>query len=187
MISKYHLASRKEHPRRKKASFRSCLVTGACGFVGSYVVDYLLNSPSIHRILALDTHPSSLASLPLDLENSKLKFFQGSILDQNLIQSIFSEEIDCVIHTAACLRATREETYEKVNFEGTKLLLDICLQKNVKSFCYVSSFSVCWDGWTSHIAQNETLPYLPSFYDKYAQSKYKAELLVRSQHRANNR
>jgi UDP-glucuronate 4-epimerase len=70
----------------------------------------------------------------------------GDILDEELLDKIFSESFDAVVHLAAYAGVRpsieRPKIYEKVNIRGTLNLLERCRRQNVDKFVFASSSSV---------------------------------------------
>jgi len=98
------------------------LITGASGEIGHGLITSLARS-SDRPIITLD-----LKLLDPELNPLVLQQYSGSILDQDLLDSIVSEyEVDLVFHLAALL-STRSEftpmTAHRVNVEGTMRLLE---------------------------------------------------------------
>eukprot|EP01135_Chromosphaera_perkinsii_P000358 Nk52_evm5s78 gene=Nk52_evmTU5s78 len=174
MNSIAHMKAESLHSKRK-LPFSSVLVTGCSGFVGSYVVDYLLRCDDNVCVFGMDITDFSWA--PIQSDSKRFTFLKGSIVDEAFLDKI-TKGVESVIHTAACLRASSNETFHNINVEGTRALIRSCKKNKVKALTYVSSMVVCWDGWTPHISENESLPYLHSFYDPYSKSKYDCEVAV---------
>jgi len=120
------------------------LITGASGEIGHGLITSLAASGERH-IITLDLKLLEPGLTPLVHQH-----FSGSILDQDLLDSIVSEyEVDLVFHLAALL-STRSEftpmTAHRVNVEGTMRLLEFA-QKQGEShgrpvvFMYPSSIA----------------------------------------------
>lgn len=95
------------------------LVTGACGFIGSHMVDYLISQG--YRVRASD-----LAQASRDYLNPKAEFIPADITKINEAYPLL-EDIDVVFHVAAIydFSCPRDLLY-KVNVEGTENLLECC-------------------------------------------------------------
>jgi nucleoside-diphosphate-sugar epimerase len=98
------------------------LITGASGEIGHGLITSLAKGGERH-IITLD-----LKLLDPELTSLVHQHYSGSILDQDLLDSIVSEyEVDLVFHLAALL-STRSEftpmTAHRVNVEGTMRLLE---------------------------------------------------------------
>jgi nucleoside-diphosphate-sugar epimerase len=120
------------------------LITGASGEIGHGLITSLAKSGERH-IITLDLKLLEPKLTPLVHQH-----FSGSILDQDLLDSIVSEyEVDLIFHLAALL-STRSEftpmTAHRVNVEGTMRLLEFA-QKQGEShgrpvaFMYPSSIA----------------------------------------------
>ena len=126
---------------------KSLLVTGATGFIGSKLVETLLDQKY---------HVTSLAR-PRKLVHQKSELVVGDLTDSNL--KIPIDDIDCVIHLASHTPLERnKKTLEKVNLQGTKNLFSQVKGKT-KSIIYISGLGVYGD--PNGMTINETHPYSP--------------------------
>jgi nucleoside-diphosphate-sugar epimerase len=145
------------------------LVTGGTGFIGSHLVDELLQQGYQVQVLR---RPASRTTY---LEGKDLTYAVGDLSDtKSLVKA--SENIDVVFHVAALPRdwGTRREFFE-VNLYGTKNLLDACVETKVPRFVFMSSAAVYgFPDTTQPIA--EDFPKKPT--PKYGEAKYRAELLL---------
>jgi nucleoside-diphosphate-sugar epimerase len=145
------------------------LVTGGTGFIGSHLVDELLQQG--YQVQVLRRPTSSKAYL----EGRELTFTIGDLSDtKSLVKAC--QNIDVVFHVAALPRdwGTRKEFFE-VNFYGTKNLLDACVKQTVPRFVFMSSAAVYgFPNTTQPIT--EDFPKNPT--PKYGEAKYRAELLL---------
>ncbi|PIQ92691.1 MAG: hypothetical protein COV69_01685 [Parcubacteria group bacterium CG11_big_fil_rev_8_21_14_0_20_39_14] len=93
------------------------LVTGACGFIGSHMVDYLISQG--YKVRATD-----LYFAPKTYLNEKAEFVPADIVEKEEIYPLL-EDVDVVFHLAAVFdfSASRELTY-LVNVVGTQNLLE---------------------------------------------------------------
>ncbi|AWH89657.1 UDP-glucose 4-epimerase GalE [Limnobaculum parvum] len=126
----------------------SILVTGGAGYIGSHTVLLLLEYD--YDVVVIDDFSnSSYESLRRveHLTNKHIKFYQGSILDKDLLNNVFSEnDISDVIHFAG-LKSVSESVinplhYYSVNVSGTLSLLNTMKDYKVKSFIFSSSATV---------------------------------------------
>ena len=77
------------------------LVTGGAGFVGSHLVDNLLANK--HQVLVLDNLSTGrIVNLKAHESDKNLEFVNGSILDQELVDSCV-KKVDRVFHLAAAV------------------------------------------------------------------------------------
>lgn len=118
------------------------LVTGGAGFIGSHIVDALINNG--HRVRVLDNLSTGKKE---NIENvlNKIEFIEGDIRDSAVVNPAVSG-IDYILHQAAIPSVLRSfqnpvETLS-VNGGGTMQLLIAAKDYGVKSFVYASSSSV---------------------------------------------
>ena len=116
------------------------LVTGGAGFIGSHLVDRLIDDN--HSVVVIDNESA------LENENfywnDKARNYKYDICDYNKIEKLF-KNIDCVFHLAA---ESRIQTAMKnpaktfrVNFIGTLNVLKACKQYKVDRILYSSTSS----------------------------------------------
>lgn len=89
--------------------------------------------------------------------------------------------VGVVYHAAAAVwnPVLPRELYEKVNVEGTRLLIEACRRHSVRRLVFTSSMDVVVDGRKPIVDGDESLPYpSPLPKDPYSLSKIRAEQLV---------
>jgi dihydroflavonol-4-reductase len=110
------------------------LVTGATGFVGSWITRTLLDAG--HTVRVMHRESSKLDAIEgLDVERVM------ATLDDPVALAAAVKGIDWVFHVAAVAdywRSGKSKIYS-VNVDGTRLLLDACLAANVQRFIFTSS------------------------------------------------
>ncbi|HTB05388.1 MAG TPA: dTDP-glucose 4,6-dehydratase [Bacteroidia bacterium] len=87
-----------------KRSFKTILVTGGAGFIGSHVVRRLVNTYPNSKIVNLDklTYAGNLENLTDIEKKPNYVFEKGDIKDASLIDKLFSKySFDAVVHLAA--------------------------------------------------------------------------------------
>jgi UDP-glucose 4-epimerase len=115
------------------------LVTGGAGYIGSVLVDRLITGG--HQVNVIDDLSNGYS------ENIRkdVKFFQGSILDTDLLNKAL-DQIETVLHLAAKIRVeegeSKPELYKQVNIEGTLNLLKLCKEKGINKFVFASTAAV---------------------------------------------
>ena len=127
------------------------LVTGCCGYIGSHTCVELLNSD--YEVVGLDNFSNSKKEV-LDkvkiLTNKEIKFYEGDMLDENILRKVFSEnDIEAVIDFAA-YKAVGESTKKPVeyytnNVSSVLTLLKVMKEYNVKKLVFSSSATVYGD------------------------------------------
>ena len=124
-----------------------CLVTGGAGFIGSNLVDKLIDDG--HEVIIFDNYSTGKK----ENVNPKAKFFLVDISHQPSFKDKTMEEImtgvDVVFHLAAKARVQpsieNPIEYHNTNVNGTLNMLDACRRYGVKRFIFSSSSSVYGD------------------------------------------
>lgn len=115
------------------------LVTGGAGYIGSVLVDRLITGG--HQVNVID----DLSNGYLENIHKDAKFFQGSILDTDLLNKAL-DQTEVVLHLGAKIRVeegeTKPELYKQVNIEGTLNLLKLCKEKGISKFVFASTAAV---------------------------------------------
>ena len=127
------------------------LVTGCTGYIGSHTCVELLNSG--YDIVGLDNFSNSKKEV-LDkikeITGKNIKFYEGNMLDSNILNQIFTEnKIDCVIDFAA-YKAVGESVkmpieYYTNNVSSVLTLLSVMKKFNCKRIVFSSSATVYGD------------------------------------------
>ena len=130
------------------------VVTGGCGFIGSHLVDRLLELG--HEVVVVD----DLSTNEGRRVNPAATLVEGSVTDLDLVMSA-TEGADCVFHTAAWARVPRSiddpvGTHE-VNVNGTLNVLQAARENGVGRVVYSSSSSVYGDQDT-HVMREDMSP-----------------------------
>ncbi len=153
----------------------NCLVTGGAGFIGSHLVDRLLELG--HNVTILDNFSyGNIKNLIRHHLNQNLKIVKQSVCDD--LNTLFKEnKFDIVFHLAALLRVQHSiefpEENHHVNVNGTFNLLNTCRKYGVKKFIFSSSCAIYGD--QEEILFNEGLeanPISPYAVQKLIGEKY---------------
>ncbi len=99
----------------------SVFVTGGTGFVGSHLVEYLLNAGCTDVRCLVRKDQKWLKGLPVT-------FIEGTLDDQVALEQGL-KGVHYVFHVAALTRSTRWDDFYQANVEGTRNLL-LAAQKN---------------------------------------------------------
>ncbi|MBX7182028.1 MAG: NAD-dependent epimerase/dehydratase family protein [Bacteroidia bacterium] len=149
------------------------LVTGANGFIGSNLTRQLLSEG--HEVKAMVLPGTSLKNLDgltceiVYSDITKVETLQGKLND-----------VELVYHLAALPSAAWTRTIFKVNFQGTKNLLEEAIRCNVKRFVFMSSLVV--HGFRNFKNADEATPLMkPGILTRpYTASKIKCEELLQA-------
>jgi UDP-N-acetylglucosamine 4-epimerase len=155
------------------------LVTGGAGFIGSNLVEKLLQDKRVGLVRVLDNLATgSLKNTEEFKQNPKFQFIEGDIRDYKTCLEA-CESIHCISHQAALGSVPRSVkdplTTNAVNIDGTVNIFTAAREKNIRRVIYAGSSSTYGDH-----------PDLPKKEDKignplspYAVTKYVNELYAK--------
>ncbi len=139
------------------------LLCGGAGYIGTHVALTCLDAG--HTVGILDDLSSGLRE---NIQPESL-FFEGSILDEKILDQVLSEGWDVVIHLAAFKAAGESMTdpskYAHNNITGSLNLLRCCEKHGVKNF--ILSSSAATYGEPEYIPIDENHPTKPLNYYGY--------------------
>lgn len=159
------------------------LITGGAGFIGSNLVNELLEDKSL-RITCIDSFdPFYPRQLKLLNAAGFEKNGNVTVIDRDLrsltvaeLKDILPAPVDVIIHLAAKagVRPSIADpgAYQEVNVLGTQLLLDFARECGIKQFVFASSSSVY--GVNQNLPWKETEQLLP--ISPYAMTKLSCEM-----------
>lgn len=149
------------------------LVTGGAGFIGSHIVDQLLEKG--HQVVVID----NMSSGKEDNLNAKAVFYRMNMEDTKIREVFEEQRPDVVIHQAAqtvVQTSVQEPVYDAhMNILGTVNLLETARLYGVKKFIYASSAAVY--GNPQYVPIDERHPVGP--LSGYGISKYTPEQYLR--------
>lgn len=159
------------------------LITGAAGFIGSHVAEaYLIQGNSVIGLDNLNDFydPEIKKENISQLEKYEtFKFVKGDILDENVIDELFSTtKISLLVHLAAMAGVrpsiSQSSYYTDVNIKGTVNLLEACKKYQVKKILFASSSSVYGNNKKVPFSEEDVVDYPVS---PYAATKKAGELI----------
>ena len=120
------------------------LVTGGAGFIGSNIVEAILNMGLKVRVLD-NFSTGKEENIKEFIGNPNFELIRGDIRDLDTCYKA-CEEIDYVLHQAAWGSVPRSVEmpilYEEINIKGTLNMMEASVKNKVKRFVYASSSSV---------------------------------------------
>lgn len=153
----------------------SVLVTGGAGFIGSHIVEYLLNN-SVRYVRVLD-NLSTGSTKNIDIAFSKfnnVQFLYGDIRNLETCHQA-CVGIDAICHQAAFVSVPNSIdnplTNHEININGFVNILTAAKEAGIKRVVYTST-SVVYDGNSDVKVEND----IGNFRSPYAASKYINEI-----------
>lgn len=158
------------------------LVTGGAGFIGSHLVDQLMEEG--HAVTVVDNFDPYYApeikeaNVAAHLGHPNHRLVRADFSDINELRNALDGNYDVIVHLGACagVRPSIQDPakYQRVNVGGTQNLLELAREWGVKQFVFASSSSVYGTNPNVPWTENEPglLPISP-----YASTKMSCELL----------
>ena len=172
------------------------LVTGGAGFIGSNLIQHIIDKPEVTRLVNLDclTYAGHLANLEAVAQHKKYLLEKIDLRDKvGVLRVVEQHAITHVLHLAAESHVDRSISgpgdFIQTNIVGTFNLLEACRyvwlgkpgapNPEACRFHHVSTDEVYGSlGATGHFV--ETTPYAPN--SPYSASKASSDMLVRAYH-----
>jgi uncharacterized protein YbjT (DUF2867 family) len=107
------------------------LVAGATGYLGKFVARELKSRG--YAVRALARNPTKLASIEEDLDETRI----GEVTKPETLEGI-CDGIDVVFSSIGITKQKGKLTFQDVDYQGNKNLIDIAIQAGVSKFVYVS-------------------------------------------------
>jgi UDP-glucuronate 4-epimerase len=159
------------------------LVTGGAGFIGSHLVERLLDLK--HEVMVIDNfdpfYDPAIKEKNLEKAHDfkSFKLYRTDILDHSSLTEIFSKNtFKAVVHLAAKAGVRPSiadpKGYYKVNVEGTLNLLEECKKYKITKFIFASSSSVYGNNEKVPFSETDIVDFPIS---PYAATKKAGELL----------
>jgi nucleoside-diphosphate-sugar epimerase len=159
-----------------KGTGSSVFITGGTGFIGSYIIQNLIEKGYSVRALRRSN------KLPFYIPDEilrKVQWVEGDVLD---IVSLYDamQNVDAVIHAAAIVSFSKKERHQMyhINVEGTANVVNAAIENKVKRFLHVSSVAAL-----GRTTKTETINEQKKWEENksnthYAISKHHSELQV---------
>ncbi len=130
---------------------KKVLVTGGSGFIGSHLVDTLLEKGchvTVFDSLESQVHPYGLP----EYHNLASVFVRGDVRNPDDLKNVISGGFDTIVHFAAAVGVGQSQyqvaRYVEANIQGTANLLDVLVntEHDVKKLLVASSMSIYGEG-----------------------------------------
>ncbi|HEY0009274.1 MAG TPA: complex I NDUFA9 subunit family protein [Tepidisphaeraceae bacterium] len=133
-------------------SYEKVLLTGGSGFVGSAVLDRLLDSGRTVHALTRDS----------TIDRPNVKSFVGGLFNPSALAAA-ANGCDAVIHLVGIIKESGEQTFEHVHVEGTARVIEAAKTAGIKRLVHMSALGAKADS-----------------QSVYSRTKFAAEERVRS-------
>ncbi|PLR75938.1 UDP-glucose 4-epimerase [Bacillus sp. V3-13] len=148
------------------------LVTGGCGFIGSHIVDGLLQKG--YQVAVVD---NLLTGKKENIKGKPVKFFECDILDERLFTAFEDFKPDYVIHQAAQVSVSESIADivkdADINIKGTLQVIEASRKQKVKRVVFASSAAVYGNpDYLPIDLDHPTLPMSPYGLSKLTVEKY---------------
>jgi len=151
----------------------SYIITGGSGFIGSHIVETLLQNNE-HIIVLDNLATGKIQNIIPFLENKNLEFIKGSITDLSLLNKLF-KDVDGIFHEGAIPSVQRSVedpiASNEANITGTLNVLVAARDAGIRKVVFAASSSAYGD--TPTLPKVETMPANP--LSPYALTKYTCE------------
>ncbi len=162
------------------------LITGGTGIVGAHLLYFLLKENKVVRAIhrrSSDIHSVkkvfALYTSEVDILFNKIDWVEADITNIPDLTAAF-ENVTQVYHCAAFINfnPAKYNILKKVNVEGTANIVNLCLAKNIRKLCHVSSVATFGKVPAGQLI-NEGTPWNPDEKNNvYSITKYGAEMEV---------
>lgn len=153
------------------------LITGVPGWLGNRMIDIMINGDRFgkHRSMRkvrvmLEPRFKGLLKLP-----SNYEIVYADITNKQQVAEAV-KGVQSVFHLAGAIYPKHIDVLYKVNEEGTKNLVDACIENKIRRFVFMSTDSTCGYGTKAKPVFDEHTQATP--YKNYGKSKYLAEKYI---------
>lgn len=114
---------------------RTAYVTGSTGFLGTNIVECLLEQG--WNVIALRRRSSNTR----DLDRMKVVQVEGDVTDIESLRRTMPEKVDAVFHVAAdtAMWSKANERQNRINIDGTRNVVQVALEKKIGRLIHTSS------------------------------------------------
>ncbi len=153
------------------------LITGASGFIGSFLIEEALNEG--FEVYAAVRKSSDLTYL----QDKQIKFFSANLSDKEELKTAFNEvgKFDYVIHNAGLTKTCDKKMFDVVNYRLTRNLIEALIETNQvpEKYIQISSLAAYGPGNPDTLEPvKDSDPQNP--VSLYGESKKKTEAYLKS-------
>lgn len=146
---------------------KNVVVTGGSGFLGKAMVECLVEQGCNVTVFDITT---------AKFDSSQVTTVKGNLLNQEEVTAAFKGN-GLVIHLASPNPSSDSQTLQKVNVDGTKNVIQACVNNGIEKLVFTSSASVVFGG-DDQYGVDESIGYPSEFRDEYSRTKADAERAV---------
>ena len=149
------------------------LVTGANGFLGSWLCKRLLSDG--HQVTALVRKNSDLS----EIENLKIDYAYGDLTDTNSLRDAFKNQ-NQIYHLAGVVayKASERSKMDLVNVEGTRNVVQVCTEQHIEQLLYLSSVVAVGASFIPEVLNEDSDYNISHLNLGYFETKHLAEKIV---------
>lgn len=144
-------------------------VTGGTGFIGSHLVDQLLQDDSYSEVRCL------VRSNDKWLENKPFTRVKGDLHDLQVLREAV-DGVDVVFHLAGVVKAPDYQIFERANVEATENLVRIAQKRGVKKIVVLSSLAAAGPSENGPVTESDSMRPV----SMYGRSKKAMEEMIHS-------
>ena len=162
------------------------LVTGGTGLVGAHLLYRLVSNGEKVRALKRESSNIDKTRFVFEFYGDKsirlfdrIEWFEGDLLDHDSLEAAV-DNVDFVYHTGALVSfnpSLKDEMME-INEQGTANLVNICVEKGIKKFCFVSSIATLGNSKNGETIDEFSYWQGGRDHSAYSLSKFRAEMEV---------
>ncbi len=150
-------------------------VTGATGFIGSWLVRHLIDEG--HEVSVL----SRRESIPPELTGLPIQVIRANLNDSFGLAKAFKGH-EGVFHLAGYVgyKKSEREIMHKVNVDGTKCVVEACKLSSIKRLVHFSSVNAIGASFDKSVLDENAVYNLSKFHLGYSETKKESEAIVKA-------